>query len=109
MKDGNLYSYLESGEVDMLLGNSGGDANVFRVVAEFDSQPHYIVTTPDRQDILAGLNMAMEKIVDSNPHFAQERYDANIQDSSTSSIALNQEEKDYIAEKKTVSVAVLKN
>ena len=109
MKDGNLYSYLESGEVDMLLGNSGGDANVFRVVAEFDSQPHYIVTTPDRQDVLEGLNMAMEKIVDSNPHFAQERYDANIQDSSTASIALNQEEKDYIAEKKTVSVAVMKN
>lgn len=109
MKDGNLYSYLESKEVDMLLGNSGGDANVFRVVAEFDSQPHYIVTTPDRQDVLEGLNMAMEKIVDSNPHFAQERYDANVQDSSTASIALNQEEKDYIAEKKTVSVAVLKN
>lgn len=108
MEGGNLYSYLESGEVDMLLGNAVGDSGAFRVVAEFDSQPHYIVTRPDETEILDGLNMAMEKILDSNPHFAQERYDANIQDSITASIALNEEEKSYIAEKKTVSVAVMK-
>lgn len=108
LTDGNMYSYLENGEVDMILGNLGSDADVFRVVAEFDSQPHYIVTTPEDKEILDGLNMALGKIVDSNPHFAQERYDANIQDSSTANITLNDEEKKYVEEKKTVSVAVLK-
>lgn len=108
LMDGNMYPYLENGEVDMILGNLGSDADVFRVVAEFDSQPHYIVTKPEDKEVLDGLNMALGKIVDSNPHFAQERYDANIQDSSTANITLNDEEKKYVEEKKTVSVAVLK-
>ena len=52
MVDGNLYQCLEDREVDMLLGNNTDAMERFRVVAEFDSQPYYIVTTPDNQEIL---------------------------------------------------------
>ena len=106
--NGNLYTYLEDGEVDMLLGNSADDTGKFRVVAKFDSQPHYIVTTGDNQEVLDGLNMAMEKIMDSNPNFAEERYEANFPDSGIASIYLNQSEREYISQKKTVKVAVQK-
>ena len=107
LENGNLYKVLETGEVDMLLGNNAGDANRFRVVAEYDSQPHYIVTTPGNQEVLDGLNMALEKILDSNPNFAEEVYDANFDDIGASSIFLNSDEKEYIKKKKTVSVAVV--
>ena len=106
-EDGKLYQYLKDGEVDMLLGNRSDGDEAFRPVAEFDSQPHYIVTTPDRTDILAGLNMALEKIADSNPSFARDRYDANFTDSGIASIFLSDEEKAYISQKQTVSVAVV--
>lgn len=106
-EDGNLYQHLKNGEVDMLLGNRSDGDETFRPVAVFDSQPHYIVTTPDRTDILEGLNMALEKIADSNPNFARERYDANFTDSGIASIFLNDEEKAYISQKQTVSVAVV--
>ena len=106
--NGNFYHLLEDGSVDMLLGNSTEDSGRFRLVAKFDSQPHYIVTTGNNQEVLDGLNMAMAKIIDSNPNFAEERYEANFPDSGMSAIYLNQPELDYISQKKTVTVAVLK-
>ena len=89
LRDGNLYPYLENGEIDMILGNSAEDTETFRPVATFDAQPHYIVTAPGNQEILDGLNMALEKILDSNPNFAEERYQANFTDSGRASIYLN--------------------
>ena len=106
--NGNFYHLLEDGSVDMLLGNSTEDSGRFRLVAKFDSQPHYIVTTGNNQEVLDGLNMTMAKIIDSNPNFAEERYEANFPDSGMSAIYLNQPELDYISQKKTVTVAVLK-
>ena len=49
MVTGNLNRFLESGEVDLLLGNSTDTRGDFVVAATFDSQPHYIVTTPGNQ------------------------------------------------------------
>lgn len=109
LTDGNLYLHLANKEVDMLLGNNSDTAGPFRVVAEFDSQPYYIVTTPGNQEILDGMNMAMSKIVDSNPNFAEERYNANFPDSGIESIYLNEEERAYISGKQCVSVAVVRD
>lgn len=107
--DDTFYYYLENGEIDMLLGNNAESGSSFRVVAAFDSQPHFIVTKPDDQELLDGLNMALGKIMDSNPNFAKERYDANFPDSGIASIYLNKGEKEYIDRKQTVEVAVVKN
>ena len=107
--EGNLYPYLENGEVDMLLGNNSDNKGIFRMVAEFDSQPHYIVTTPGNTEVLDGLNMALEKILESNPDFAKECYENNFQKSGQTGIILSKEDKDYIEKKQTVSVAVIKS
>ena len=107
--DGKLYVYLDRGDVDILLGNNVDDSITYRIVTEYDSQPHYIVTNVGNQEVLDGLNMALAKIMDSNPNFAEERYKANFPDGSIAGIILNEEEKEYIAQKKTVSVAVVEN
>ena len=106
LESGSLYPYLENGEIDLLLGNNTETDNSFRVAFSYDSQPYYIVTTPDRQDILDGLNMALEKIIESNPNFAQERYDANFRGASIVDVHLNEEELDYIEQNNHIIVAL---
>ena len=104
--DGNLYSYLQEGDVDLLLGNSVEHKQGIRAVVSYDSQPYYIVTNVGNQEVLDGLNMAMAKIADSNPDFASERYAANFLNASSVDILLTKEEKDYIWQKGSVTVAM---
>ena len=107
-KNGDLYKYLENKEVDLLLGNELENNKNFRLAASFDAQPYYIVTNPGNKEILNGLNTAMEKISDADPEFGQEQYEKNFKDlKKLSSVYFSKEEKNYIAEKKTVSVAVV--
>lgn len=105
-EDGKLYPYLENGEVDLLLGNGFEDPPEFRIVTSFESQPYYIVTNVGNQEILNGLNMALEKIADSNPNFSTERYAANFQNESAIDIQLNKEERDYVRNRDAVTVVV---
>lgn len=104
-KDG-LYYFLKNREVDLVLNNAPYDS--VRVVAAYNSQPYYIVTTPGNQEVLDGLNMALERILDANPNFAAERYAANFP-ARLVSIQLNDRDLAYIRQKKTVSVAVPKD
>lgn len=103
---GNLNPYLEQGEVDLLLGNSGDISGGFRVAASFDSQPHYIVTRPDDQETLDALNMALEKIYDADPDFTTKVYEKNFPNTVSSHVVLNEDEKAYIQEKQKVTVAI---
>lgn len=107
-KMGNFYPYLENGEIDLLLGNLADNNHYFRVVLSFDSQPYYIVTQPGDKETLDGLNMALERILDANPNFAIERYAANFPDCLVD-VQLNERDKQYIGQKKTVVVAVPKD
>lgn len=104
--NGNLYPYLERGEVDVLLGNTAEISSTLRVVATFESQPYYLVTNVGNQEVLDGLNMALEKIMESNPNFGTERYAANFPDRLTAEIQLNEDELDYIRQSAPIRVAV---
>lgn len=103
---GGLNYYLENGEVDLLLGNSADSGDKFYVAATFDSQPHYIVTQPDNQEILDGLNMALEKIYEADPNFAKKLYETNFPAAANMNAVLNAKEKEYIEQRGTVTVAV---
>lgn len=103
---GNFYPYLLKGDIDLLLlGNIFQKNDSLRVVATFDSQPYYIVTTLEKRDILDGLNMAMERILDANPNFAAERYAANFPERLVD-VQLSTRDLNYIHQKQTVKVAV---
>ena len=108
-EDGKLYPYLENGEVDLLLGNGFEDPMNFRIIASFDSQPYYIVTHVGNQEILDGLNMAMEKILDSNPNFGAKQYEANFSNEGAIDIQFSETEKDYVRNRAAVTVAVPEN
>ena len=92
---GDLTPYLENKEVDLILGKSTETGEDYYVAASFDSQPHFIVTHPEDQETLDGLNMALEKIYESDPSFARQVYEANFPDTFVTNLALNEQEKAF--------------
>ena len=106
METGDLNQFLKDGEVDLLLGNSSDSGDELYTAASFDSQPHYIVTTPGNQAILDGLNMALEKIYEADPNFAKKLYEKNFPSASNTNVLLSDEEQEYIRQKATATVAI---
>ncbi|WP_304967729.1 transporter substrate-binding domain-containing protein, partial [uncultured Parabacteroides sp.] len=100
------HDFLMNKEIDLLLNNISFNRDSVRVVAAYDSQPYYIVTTPGNQLVLDGLNMALERILEANPNFAAERSAANFP-ASFVNIQLSDRDLAYIERKKTVTVVVL--
>lgn len=74
----------------------------------YDSLPYYIVTNPGNKEVLDGLNMALERILDANPNFAAERYAVNFPDRLVN-IQLSDRDLEYVNERKTITVAVPEN
>ena len=103
-----LYPYLAKGEIDLLLNNVAHISDSVRVVVAYDSQPYYIVTNPGNKEVLDGLNMALERILDANPNFAAERYAVNFPDRLVN-IQLSDRDLEYVNERKTIAVAVPEN
>lgn len=97
---------LESGKIDLKLGNAADDTGEFRAVAYFDAQPHYLVTQPDNKELLNQMNWAMERILLSDPHFSEEVYKRYFDDTGVENLLLTGEEKAYIEQKDAVTVAV---
>lgn len=103
-----LYPYQAKGEIDLLLNNVAHISDSVRVVVAYDSQPYYIVTNPGNKEVLDGLNMALERILDANPNFAAERYAVNFPDRLVN-IQLSDRDLEYVNERKTITVAVPEN
>lgn len=103
-----LYPYLAKGEIDLLLNNVAHISDSVRVVVAYDSQPYYIVTNPGNKEVLDGLNMALERILDANPNFAAERYAVNFPDRLVN-IQQSDRDLEYVNERKTITVAVPEN
>lgn len=104
--EGNLYRFLENGDVDLLLGSGVDAGGQFNIAATFDSQAHYIVTTPGNTEVLNRLNDALGRIYEAEPNFARRIYDDNFPDISTGHIRMNDQERAYVAQKGNVTVAV---
>lgn len=107
MTDGNLLEHLENNEVDVLLATNLDDTENYRIAMSFDAQPHYIVASKGNDELLGGLNYALEKILESNPDFAEECYRDNFPDTDKQKVFLNEDEIHYISRKKTIRVAVV--
>lgn len=99
------HDFLMNGEIDLLLNNISYEKDSVRVVVAYDSQPFYIVTNPGNQEVLDGLNMALERILDANPNFAAEHYAANFPVRFVD-IQLSDRDLAYIRKKETITVAI---
>lgn len=106
---GNLFQYLRDGDVDALLGNDTDVHEDFSLFAMLDDQPYYIVTHPGQDDILQGLNFALEKILEINPNFAEEVYNKHVTDAETSYVRLSDAEIEYVKQNNTVRVSVVRD
>ena len=106
--DEGLYFYLMNGEIDLLLSGIIYNHDSIRVIATYNSQPYYIVTNPSNKEVLDGLNMALERILDANPNFAAERYAANFP-ARLVNIQFSDRDLEYVKKRKTITVAVPEN
>ncbi len=102
----NLNRFLDSGEVDLTMGNSSDAGKDYAVAVSMDSQPHFIVTTPGNREVQEGLNMALEKIYDADPYFAKSVYAKHFPEIDNKFIQLNEQERKYISSRGPVTVAV---
>lgn len=103
---GDLTPKLMSGEIDLILGNSTDFGDDIYIVAAFDSQPHYLVTNVGNQEVLDGLNMALKRIYEADPNFAQKVYTKNFPETGHNYTQLNEKEQEYVREHPEVTVAV---
>ena len=78
------------------------------MIATYNSQPYYIVTNPSNKEVLDGLNMALERILDANPNFAAERYAANFP-ARLVNVQFSDRDLEYVKKRKTITVAVPEN
>ena len=106
--DEGLYFYLMNGEIDLLLSGIIYNHDSVRVIATYNSQPYYIVTNPSNKEVLDGLNMALERILDANPNFAAERYAANFP-ARLVNVQFSDWDLEYVKKRKTITVAVPEN
>lgn len=106
--DEGLYFYLMNGEIDLLLSGIIYNHDSIRVIATYNSQPYYIVTNPSNKEVLDGLNMALERILDANPNFAAERYAANFP-ARLVNVQFSDRDLEYVKKRKTITVAVPEN
>ena len=106
--DEGLYFYLMNGEIDLLLSGIIYNHDSVRVIATYNSQPYYIVTNPSNKEVLDGLNMALERILDANPNFAAERYAANFP-ARLVNVPFSDRDLEYVNKRKTITVAVPEN
>lgn len=106
--DEGLYFYLMNGEIDLLLSGIIYNHDSVWVIATYNSQPYYIVTNPSNKEVLDGLNMALERILDANPNFAAERYAANFP-ARLVNVQFSDRDLEYVKKRKTITVAVPEN
>ena len=106
--DEGLYFYLMNGEIDLLLSGIIYNHDSVRLIATYNSQPYYIVTNPSNKEVLDGLNMALERILDANPNFAAERYAANFP-ARLVNVQFSDRDLEYVKKRKTITVAVPEN
>ena len=106
--DEGLYFYLMNGEIDLLLSGIIYNHDSVRVIATYNSQPYYIVTNPSNKEVLDGLNMALDRILDANPNFAAERYASNFP-ARLVNVQFSDRDLEYVKKRKTITVAVPEN
>ena len=76
------------------------------VASIFDRQSYRLLVRPDRKDLLAAMNTAMDEMLMDQPNIRNRLNDKYFRESG-SPLILNRQEKDYLAQKKKLRTAIL--
>lgn len=98
---------LENDAVDVMLGNDTNLNGGLSVVAQFEAEPYYLVTSKRRPDLCVKLNKAIKEIYAANPNFAKELEDKYYYKEYTSPIVFTKSDIQFIKEAGRIRVAVI--
>ncbi|KXL52686.1 aerobic respiration control sensor protein ArcB [Anaerotignum neopropionicum] len=99
-----LFDAIHNKKVDAALISSKQNSPNYRVIARFDYDMIYYVTTKGNEKVLSGLNEAMEKIKAAAPNFNKDLYQKYYDFSAGQPVVLSKEETAYLAAHPTAQV-----
>lgn len=100
-------SCLENNEVDLMLGSMTNIKPDYNVVAKFESDPYYLVSSINKPELIETLNVALTEIYSANPNFLDELYNKYFPDTSISPIDFSDADKEFMKSAKPIRVAVM--
>ncbi|MEA5060301.1 MAG: EAL domain-containing protein [Candidatus Pelethousia sp.] len=96
---------LDAGKIDAATISSIFPFSDFRTIAKFGNQDFYFLTAKGNEDVLNGLNQAMEQIQIANPYYNSELNQKYAQMQNESTVSFTREEINYIKEQGTIRCA----
>ena len=110
VNDSGMLAALDSGETDVAILSNVSTYQGYKVIEEWESNPFYFVVSKSSPGILSELNDAMKRIQNSDQNIQERLFEKYFGENSTgTTIALTREEKQYLAQSETVTVAVSRN
>lgn len=91
-----LISALTSGEIEAVVNTDTASLATSIPVFYIGSSDYYIVTAPERADLLAEANEAMSEIIATNPHYNEEVRSGGGANNNTTSLYLTAAEQEWI-------------
>ncbi len=99
-------SSIDNGTVDVLVSSDAGMREDCKVVAEFESEPHFIAM-PNGSDLAGQLDEAMARIYDADPNFAHALYNSYFPKQYPNAVELDERDRSYVAQAPLIKVAVV--
>ncbi|MBR6012850.1 MAG: EAL domain-containing protein [Selenomonadaceae bacterium] len=102
----DMEESFERRELDGYIGPMLEPNKEKNVAAIFDRQSYRILVRPDRKDLLAALNIAMDEMLMDQPNIRNRLNDKYLR-TGGSPLILTRQERDYLAQKKKLRTAIL--
>ena len=102
-----LKDALENKEIDAIASSNQRVLENEKVICRFGLGEFYAVTAKGNDELLVGLNTAMERIVLDNPYYEAELYDKYFANNAGYKVAFTAQEKHYIQEKGSIKAVVM--
>lgn len=98
---------LQNREVDLKMGKitDASDDNI--IVAEFETEPFYIVTDKNQPELADQLTVALEEVYSADPEFLDELYQKYFADNYIAPINFNEADDEFLKTAPVIRVAVI--
>lgn len=104
-KAAELQEALKTGEIDAFLTGSLQKISGVKIVARFDPQPFFFISSVGNAEIIRKINTSMEQIQTSERDYNAKLYDKYYGDSATNHLAFTRQEHEYMEDAPVLRVA----